>query len=45
MPLASYSADLLGRRVGTSIGIVVVFVGVILQCRFYSIVKIFAKLT
>ncbi|KFZ11678.1 hypothetical protein V502_07461 [Pseudogymnoascus sp. VKM F-4520 (FW-2644)] len=31
MPFASYSADLLGRRMGTSIGIIVVFVGVILQ--------------
>ncbi|OBT61892.1 hypothetical protein VE03_08727 [Pseudogymnoascus sp. 23342-1-I1] len=31
MPFASYSADLLGRRMGTSIGIVVVFIGIILQ--------------
>ncbi|KFY94181.1 hypothetical protein V498_04002 [Pseudogymnoascus sp. VKM F-4517 (FW-2822)] len=31
MPFASYSADLLGRRMGTSIGIIVVFIGVILQ--------------
>jgi MFS family permease len=31
LPLASYSADILGRRMGVSIGIVVVFIGIILQ--------------
>jgi MFS family permease len=31
LPLASYSADILGRRMGVSIGMVVVFIGIILQ--------------